>query len=195
MAVEVNSVEIENFPLLKFRAPPHRRQRWQSCFRGAIGRAHPNNYRSMSSGDGIQMVNRFQITRNYLLAYLIDFFFNTIDNLLHLHRLFDCPIEPIDPGYIGTKIQSQLRIVAQKARDFDGMFTIDPERCLLRWAAVGHDVYLRAGRRGVFEAGFDLLERFHSLSTRHPERSRGIPQCYLKGFATGFLGSAALRSE
>ena len=93
------------------------------------------------------MVNRFQITRNYLLACLIHFFFNTIDNLLHLHRLFDCPIEPIDPGYIGTKIQSQLRIVAQKARDFDGMFAVDPERCLLRWAAVGHDVYLRAGRR------------------------------------------------
>ena len=114
----------------------------------------------MSSGDGIQMVNRFQITRNYLLACLIDFFFNTIDNLLHLHRLFDCPIEPIDPGYIGTKIQSQLRIVAQKARDFDGMFVIDPERCLLRWAAVGHDVYLRAGRGG-FEAGFDFVERFH----------------------------------
>src|SRR4029453_3581913 len=164
MAIEVNSVEIENFPLLKFRAPPHGRQRWQSCFRGAIARAHPNNYRSMSSGDGIQMVNRFQITRNYLLACLIDFFLNTIDNLLHLHRLFDCPIGPIDPGYIGTKIQSQLRIVAQKAHDFDGMFTIDPERCLLRWAAVGAHVEGSAGNPGL-GAGFDLLQRFHFVKT------------------------------
>ena len=49
---------------------------------------------------------------------------------------------------------------------------------------IGHDLYLRAAD-GRFDAGFDFVERFHSLSTRHPERSRGIPHCYLKGFAYG----------
>ena len=38
MAVEVNAVQIENFALLKFRAPPDRRERWQARSLCAITR-------------------------------------------------------------------------------------------------------------------------------------------------------------
>src|SRR5207248_7728575 len=153
--IKMNTVEIEYSPLLKFRAPPDRGQRWQLRFRGAIGRAHPNNHRSMFPCDRIQMIDGFEVTGNYLLAYLIDFLFNPIDSLLHLHCLLDCPIEPIDAGNIRAKIESQLRIVPQKTRDFDCVFVVDPERRLLRWAPVGYDLEPSAGS-DRFGAGFDF---------------------------------------
>ena len=116
MAVEVQFRRDRKFPAPEIpRSATSASAMAIACFRGAIGRAHPDDYRSMSSGDGIQMVNRFEITARITSSLVLIVFFNTIDNLLHLHRLFDCPIEPIDPSYIGTKIQSQLRIRPAKA--------------------------------------------------------------------------------
>ena len=59
MAFEVNTVEVENFPLLEFRAAPQRRQRWQSRFCGASDRAHPNNHRPMTEYSGFKYATFF----------------------------------------------------------------------------------------------------------------------------------------
>ena len=111
-------------------------------------------------GHRVKVINRFEISRNFLLCRFDDFLFLTIDELLYLRCFLHHAIQPIDTRDIGAKIQAQRRIDAQKSRNRDGMLVIDQKRMLLRWAAVLHNFDLRTGHRG-FDARFDLLERFH----------------------------------
>jgi hypothetical protein len=81
MAIEMNSVEIENLALLKFSAPPDRRKRWQARAVRAIRRAHPNNHRAMFVRHRVEVINRFEIAGNFLFRRFIDFFLLSIDDL------------------------------------------------------------------------------------------------------------------
>ncbi len=51
----------------------------------AIRGPHSNNERAVFELDRVKVINRFEITGNFLLARLIDFFFHSIDDLFHLH--------------------------------------------------------------------------------------------------------------
>jgi hypothetical protein len=73
----------------------------------------------------VKVVNRFEITGNFFFARFIDFFLFAIDELLHFHCFLDRPIEPIDAGHIGTKIESQRWIDAQETRHRRRMFIVD----------------------------------------------------------------------
>src|SRR4030095_1789575 len=104
MAFEANTVKIENLALLKFRAAPDRRERWQTRARPAIIRAHSNNHRPMFMRHGVQMIDRFEITGNFLLGRFDDLLFLAVDELLYFRRLFRDAIQPIDSRDVGAKI-------------------------------------------------------------------------------------------
>ena len=75
--------------------------------------------------DRIKVINRLEVPGNFLLSGLDDLFFLTVDELLYLRCFLDDPIEPIDTGDIGAKIQIQRGIDAQKSRDPDRVIVID----------------------------------------------------------------------
>src|SRR4029077_2353284 len=132
---------------------------------------------------GAKMINRLEISGNFLLSGLDDLFFLTIDDLLYLRCFLHDAIEPIDARNIGAKIQAQRRIDAQKPRNRDGMLVIDQKRMLLRWAAVLHDFHILTGYR-CFDADLDLLKRFHDEKAVIPsevEGSRSIASSFRHG--------------
>ena len=97
----------------------------------------------------VKVINCFEIPRNFLLSGLDYLFFLTIDDLLHLSCFLHHGIQPIDAGDVGAKIEAQHRIDAQESRNRDGMLVINQKRMLLRWAAVRHNVDLRARHGGL----------------------------------------------
>ena len=127
MAVELDSIEVKNFPLLKFRAPPNRSERRQSHAVGAIGRAHPNDDRPVLVRYRVEVINRFEIAGNCFLNRLVNFLFHAVDDGFYLCRFLYDLIEPINAGRIRTEIESQRRVIAQKFRDRDRMFIVDLE--------------------------------------------------------------------
>ena len=106
------------------------------------------------------MIDCLEIAGNFLLCRFDDLLFLAINERFYLCRSLHCAVEPIDACDVRAKIEAQRRIDAQKSRNRDGMLVIDQKRMLLRWTAVLHDFDLRTGH-GSFDAGFDLLERFH----------------------------------
>ena len=160
MAFEVNAIKIKNFALLKFRAAPDRRERRQPRALSSISGAHSNDHRSMFVGYRIKVINRLEIARNFLLGRLINFFLHALDDCFYFYRFLHDPIEPIDARDIGTKIEPQGRIDAQKSCSRYRMLVINQKRILLRRAAVRNDFNLRP-RHISFDAGFYLIQRFH----------------------------------
>ena len=73
----------------------------------------------------VKVINRLEITGNFLLSGLDDLFFLTIDELLYLSCFLHDAIEPIDAGDIGAKIETQRRIDAQESRNRDCVLVID----------------------------------------------------------------------
>jgi hypothetical protein len=89
--------------------------------------AHANDDRAVFMRHRVKVINRFAISRNFLLRRFDDFFFLTIDDLLYLRCFLHHAIEPIDTRDIGAKIQAQRRIDAQKSRDGDRVLVIDEQ--------------------------------------------------------------------
>ena len=125
MAVEANAVEIENLALLKFRAPPDRRERRQTRALRAIGRAHANDHRPVFQRHRVEVIDRFEIAGKEFLLRFFDFLFHALDDLLHLHFLRHRAIEPIDAGHVRAVIEAQRRIVAQELRNGGRVFVVE----------------------------------------------------------------------
>ena len=160
MPVEMDAVEIEDFALLKFGAAPHRGERWQMRPIYAIRRPHSNNERTVFEFHRVEVINRLEISGNFLLAGLVDFFFNAVDDLFHLGRFLHRSIQPIDAGDIRAKIKTQGRMIAKKRCDCYGVVVVDQERRLLGRPGVNDDLDFRPAR-GQLRPVFDLLKRFH----------------------------------
>ena len=173
MAIEPDSVEIENLALLKFRAPPDRRERGQANVPCTVSRLHSNDHRSVFVGHREKVINRFEVAGNFFLSRFSDFLFLSIDNFFYLHRFLYGAIQPVDAGHIGTKIQAQRRIITQKLCDIARVFIVDLERMLLRRARILQDLDLRARHRG-FDPRFDLLQAFHSLDAFDRRRMKHV---------------------
>src|SRR5436190_9327359 len=125
MALETNTVEIENLSLLKFRAPIDGSERWQTCALGAILRPHSNHHGSLFVRHRIEVIDRFEVTWKKLFLRLFHFLFLSLYDLLHFHFLRNLAIEPIDTGRVRTKIESQRRIIAQELHDRRRMFVVE----------------------------------------------------------------------
>src|SRR5215475_6777023 len=97
MSFKANAVKIEDLALLKLGTAPDRCERWQSVTFCAIACAHANDYRAVFTGHRVKVINRFEITGNFLFSGLDDLFFLTIDELLELGCFLHDAIEPIDP--------------------------------------------------------------------------------------------------
>src|SRR5258705_3349079 len=96
MTVEPDAIEIEDLALLELGTAPDRRQRWQVGTVCTISRAHANDYRAVSIGHRVNVINRLEIPGNLLLSGLDDLFFLTVDNLLYLRCFLHDAIDPID---------------------------------------------------------------------------------------------------
>jgi hypothetical protein len=77
------------------------------------------------------VINSFEVPGNLFLGRFIDFLFLSIDDFFHLHLFLYGTIQPIDAGRIGTKIQTQRRIIAQKLCHIARMFIVNLDRMLL----------------------------------------------------------------
>ena len=98
MAVEPDSVEIENLALLKFCAPPDRRERGQTSILCTVCRTHSHDDRSMFAGHRVKVVNSLEVAGEFFLGRFNDFFFFSIDDFFYLHRFLYGAIYPIDTG-------------------------------------------------------------------------------------------------
>src|SRR3954447_38674 len=99
MTVELDSVEIEDLALLEFGASPKGGERWQMGV-VPIRRAHPNDDWPVFEFHRVKVINRFEISGNFLFACLITLLFNAVDELFHFRRFLHNAIEPIDSGHV-----------------------------------------------------------------------------------------------
>ncbi len=106
------------------------------------------------------MINRFEIAGEKFLLRFLDFLLLALDQLLHLHFFLHRAVEPIDPGHIGTEVETQLWVVTQKERDLRGVRVIEQERRLIGRAGIRNDLKSGAGNY-LLGAGLDLFERLH----------------------------------
>src|SRR6266700_569929 len=71
MSFETNTGEIENLALLKFCAAPDGRERWQARAARAVRRPHSTHDRTVFVGHRVKVINRFEITGDFLFGRLI----------------------------------------------------------------------------------------------------------------------------
>ncbi len=91
------------------------------------------------------------------------FLFHPVDDFFDLDFFRFLAIRPIHRGYVGAKIQLQLRMVAQIHSCLQPMLAIDEQRVLGRGAAIDHDLRV-ASRNERFQSAPDLFQS-HPCST------------------------------
>jgi len=123
----------------------------------AIGRAHSDYDGTVFVRNRVKVIDRFEITGNFFLGCFIDIFLHAVEHLLHFHSLLCRALEPIDSGRIRTKIESQRRIIAQKARNRGCVSVVDQQGRLVRRSRIRDDIDLGAGH-GRFGARFNFFE-------------------------------------
>src|SRR5436309_13426284 len=94
MRLELDSIEIEDFALLKFSASPDWSQRWQMRADPTIGRAQSDNDRPVLERHREQMINRFEVARKKFFLCFFDFLFHVLDQRLHSHLFLHLALEP-----------------------------------------------------------------------------------------------------
>ena len=72
----------------------------------------------------VKVINRLEIPGNFLLSCLDYLFFLAIDDLLYLGCFLHHPIQPIDAGDVGAKIEAKRGIDAQKSRNRDRVLVV-----------------------------------------------------------------------
>src|SRR6476619_7720471 len=87
--------------------------------------AHTNNDWAMFMPHRVKVINCLEVPGNFLLSGLDYLFFLAIDYLLYLGCFLHHPIQPIDAGDVGAKIEAQRGIAAQKSRYRDRVLVID----------------------------------------------------------------------
>ena len=131
MPIEVNAVKIKNLALLKLGAAPDRGERRQPRALCAVRSPHAHNQRSMFVRHGKEVINRFQISGNFILCGSIYFFLDSFCDRFHFHGFLYDSVEPIDSYNVRTKVEAQLCIVAKESRDTARVFASDQKRMLL----------------------------------------------------------------
>ena len=86
MAVEPDSVQIENLTLLKFCTPPGRRERGQASILCTVCGLHSNDDRSVFVRHRVEVINSFKEAGNFFLGRFNDLFLFSIDDFFYLHR-------------------------------------------------------------------------------------------------------------
>src|SRR5258708_40152085 len=109
MAVEDDSVEVEDLAFLKLRAAPDRCERWQVNFVGTVLRAQPDYDRPVLFLHRIQVVHGFEMSWRFAFPDLFDLSLHAICKRLDLRPFRDLRVQPIHPTDIGTIVQAEDR--------------------------------------------------------------------------------------
>src|SRR3954447_5509570 len=165
MTLELNSVEIVDLALLKFRAPINRCHRWQPRPFGPIFCSHPEDDRTVFELHRIEVVNRFQVSWKRFALRFVHLLLHSLDNLFHFDLLRHRAIEPINSSHVRTKIEAQSLVLAQKRDHGTGMFMIKQKRWLIGRTGIWYERNRRAGN-SCFNPAFNYFERFHSSKTQ-----------------------------